>query len=117
VYQTEYKSKLTSAADAVELIPARGTLSIGMAVSEPPALLSAPEDRVKAGKGATSRIVPKIEGPTTDPRTDTQYVVTEYGVACMIGKSTAQRAEALIAIAHPEFREGLRLGARQLGYL
>ncbi|MGA7869883.1 MAG: acetyl-CoA hydrolase/transferase C-terminal domain-containing protein [Candidatus Binatus sp.] len=70
-----------------------------------------------AGKGAISRIVPKIEGPTTDPRTDTQYVVTEYGVACLTGKSTAQRAEALIAIAHPQFREGLRLGARQLGYL
>ena len=70
-----------------------------------------------ASKGAISRIVPKIEGPTTDPRTDTQYVVTEYGVACLSGKSTAQRAEALIAIAHPEFREGLRLGARQLGYL
>jgi len=70
-----------------------------------------------AGKGAVSRIVPKIEGPTTDPRTDTQYVVTEYGVACLTGKSTAQRAEALIAIAHPKFREGLRLGARQLGYL
>ena len=70
-----------------------------------------------AGKGAISRIVPKIEGPTTDPRTDTQYVVTEHGVACLTGKSTAQRAEALIAIAHPKFREGLRLGARQLGYL
>jgi len=70
-----------------------------------------------ASNGAVSRIVPKIEGPATDPRTDTQYVVTEYGVACLIGKSTAQRAEGLIAIAHPEFREGLLLGARQLGYL
>ena len=70
-----------------------------------------------ARKGTISRIVPKIEGPTTDPRADTQYVVTEFGIACMTGKSTAQRAEALIAIAHPEFREALRLGARQLGYL
>jgi itaconate CoA-transferase len=70
-----------------------------------------------AGKGAISRIVPKIEGPTTDPRTDTHYVATEYGVACLTGKSTAERAEALIAIAHPKFREQLRLGARQLGYL
>jgi itaconate CoA-transferase len=70
-----------------------------------------------AGKGAISRIVPKIEGPTTDPRTDTQYVATEYGVACLTGKSTADRAEALIAIAHPKFREQLRLGAQQLGYL
>src|ERR1019366_8496836 len=70
-----------------------------------------------AGKGANSRIVPKSEGPTTDPRTDTQYVATEYGVAGLTGKSTTERAEALIAIAHPKFREQLRLGARQLGYL
>ena len=70
-----------------------------------------------AGKGTISRIVPKIEGPTTDPRTDTQYVVTEYGIACLTGKSTAQRAEALISIAHPKFREELGRGARQLGYL
>jgi itaconate CoA-transferase len=70
-----------------------------------------------AGKGAISRIVPKIEGPTTDPRTDTQYVVTEYGAACLTGKSTAERAEALIAIAHPKFQDTLRRGARQLGYL
>ncbi len=70
-----------------------------------------------AGKGTISRIVPKIEGPTTDPRTDTQYVVTEYGVACLTGKSTAQRAEALIAIARPKFHDNLRRGARQLGYL
>ena len=70
-----------------------------------------------AGNGTISRIVPKVDGPTTDPRTDTQYVVTEYGVACLTGKSTAQRAEAMIAIAHPKYREYLRFGARQLGYL
>ena len=70
-----------------------------------------------AAKGAVSRIVPKLHGPTTDPRTDTQFVVTEYGVADMIGKSTAERAEALIAISHPEFRDELREGARELGYL
>ena len=50
VYQTEYNSKLMTPADAVKLIPSRGTLSMGMAVSEPPALLTALEDRVKAGK-------------------------------------------------------------------
>jgi len=43
--------------------------------------------------------------------------VTEYGVADMIGKSTAERAEALIAIAHPKFRDELLDGARKLGYL
>ena len=70
-----------------------------------------------AAHETVSRIVPKIEGPTTDPRADTQYIVTEYGIADMYGKSTAQRAEALIAIAHPKFREELRQGAQQLGYL
>ena len=50
MYQTEYNSKLMSPAEAVELIPSRGTLSMGMAVSEPPALLTALENRVKAGK-------------------------------------------------------------------
>jgi len=70
-----------------------------------------------AAKGATSRIVPKIEGPTTDPRADTQYIVTEYGVADMTGKSTAERAAALIAIAHPKFQDDLRREARRLGYL
>jgi itaconate CoA-transferase len=64
-----------------------------------------------------SRIVPKIEGPATDPRADIQYVVTEYGVANLRGKSIAQRAEALIAIAHPDFREELARGARHFGYL
>ncbi len=70
-----------------------------------------------AAKGTISRIVPKIAGPTTDPRADTQFVVTEYGVADMVGKSTAERAEALIAIADPRFRDELRHGARELGYL
>ncbi len=70
-----------------------------------------------AAKGSISRIVPKIQGPTTDPRADTQYIVTEYGVADMTGKSTSERAEALIAIAHPKFRDELREGARELGYL
>ena len=70
-----------------------------------------------AAKGTVSRIVPKIEGPTTDPRTDVQYIVTEYGVADLTGKSTAERANALIAIAHPRFRDDLQRGAHQLGYL
>jgi itaconate CoA-transferase len=70
-----------------------------------------------AAKETVSRIVPKIEGPTTDPRADTQYIVTEYGVANLFGKSVAERAEALIGIAHPKFRDELRRGARKLGYL
>ncbi len=67
--------------------------------------------------GTVSRIVPKIAGPATDPRADTQYIVTEYGVANLRAKSSAQRAEALIAIADPRFRDELRQRAKELGYL
>jgi itaconate CoA-transferase len=70
-----------------------------------------------ARNGSVSRIVPKILGPATDPRADIQYVVTEYGVANLRGKSTAARAEAMIAIAHPKFRSELVEQAKTLGYL
>ncbi len=43
----------------------------------------------------------------TTPRSDIMYVVTEYGMVCLKGKSTPERARALISIAHPDFREGL----------
>jgi acyl-CoA hydrolase len=50
MYEAEYAEKLVTLAAVVELIPARGTLSMGMAISEPPALLKALEDRVKRGE-------------------------------------------------------------------
>jgi len=43
----------------------------------------------------------------TTPRTDVMYVVTEYGMVNLKGKSVAERAQALISIAHPDFRETL----------
>jgi len=43
----------------------------------------------------------------TTPRYLTDIVVTEYGVAPLRGKPNRQRAEALISIAHPDFRDGL----------
>ncbi len=43
----------------------------------------------------------------TTPRTDVMYVVTEYGMVSLKGKSVPERAKALIAIAHPDFRETL----------
>ena len=43
----------------------------------------------------------------TTPRSDVMYVVTEYGMVCLKGKSVAERALALISVAHPDFREGL----------
>ena len=44
----------------------------------------------------------------TDSRNDTEFVVTEYGVADLWGKSNADRARALIDIAHPDFRPQLK---------
>jgi len=43
----------------------------------------------------------------TTPRSDVMYVVTEYGLVNLKGKSVAERALALISITHPDFREGL----------
>ena len=56
----------------------------------------------------TSRIVPRFTGDiVTDPRSQTHLIATEYGVVNLIGKSTWERAEELISIAHPDFREEL----------
>jgi acyl-CoA hydrolase len=41
------------------------------------------------------------------------YIVTEYGIACLKGRSVSERARALIGIAHPRFREGLEREARE----
>lgn len=62
-----------------------------------------------AGKGKVSKIVPILdEGTTvTTPRVDVDYIVTEYGIAHLRGRSLRQRAKALINIAHPDFRESL----------
>jgi acyl-CoA hydrolase len=48
------------------------------------------------------------------PRTYVNYVVTEYGVVDLLGKSQRERAELLISIAHPDFRDGLRAAAEKL---
>jgi itaconate CoA-transferase len=70
-----------------------------------------------AASGKISRIVSTLEGPATDPRADTQYIVTEYGVVNLRGKSTSERTLALIQIAHPDFRDDLLRQAKELGYV
>ncbi|MBA4163301.1 MAG: 4-hydroxybutyrate--acetyl-CoA CoA transferase [Erythrobacter sp.] len=57
--------------------------------------------------GTVSRIVPVLDGPVTTPRNDTHIVVTEYGWADLKGQSMHQRADALIGLAHPGFRDEL----------
>jgi acetyl-CoA hydrolase len=69
-----------------------------------------------AKEGTLSRIVPQLEpgaGVVTS-RYDVHYVVTEYGAADLYGKTLSQRARALIAIAHPDFRPQLVDAARRL---
>ncbi len=53
----------------------------------------------------------------TVPRTDVQYIVTEYGIANLQGRTRSERARALINIAHPDFRNELQLEAKRLGIL
>ena len=64
-----------------------------------------------------SRIVPTLApgSAITDPRSQAYYVVTEYGKANLSGRSTWERAEALINIAHPKTRDGLIEGAEKMG--
>lgn len=66
---------------------------------------------------AVSRIKPLLtEGAiVTDPRALVSHVVTEYGIANLKGKSTWERAEAIISIAHPDFRDGLVREAGKMG--
>jgi itaconate CoA-transferase len=62
-----------------------------------------------AKNGEISRVVPRFQTGTvvTTPRMDTHYLVTEYGVVNLKGKSTRERALNIISIAHPKFRDSL----------
>jgi len=72
--------------------------------------------RSTAFEGAISTIVPQLDlgSLVTVQRHYADHVVTEYGIARLIGKSHRERAEALINIAHPDFREELRKEAKTL---
>ncbi|MBW2147191.1 MAG: acetyl-CoA hydrolase/transferase family protein [Deltaproteobacteria bacterium] len=63
-----------------------------------------------AGRGKFSRIVPSLPHgvSVSSPRGDVHYVVTEYGIANLRGRTLGQRARALVEIAHPRFRDELR---------
>ena len=72
-----------------------------------------------AEDGKVSRIRPLLLGGegVTIARSDVHYVVTEYGIAYLFGKSIRERVLALIRIAHPDFRPKLMKEARKLGYV
>ena len=79
------------------------------------AFLAMPSTKTAKDGTVTSNIIGKFtEGDViTTPRTQAPYMVTEYGVANLSGLTTWQRAEALINIAHPDFREDLIKAAEQ----
>jgi len=65
--------------------------------------------------GKSSRIVASLADiPVVVPRGEVQYVVTEYGVVNLFGKSLQERAMAMISVAHPDFRDQLLEQAKEL---
>ncbi len=69
--------------------------------------------------GSQSRIVPYLQegAGVVATRGDVKYVVTEYGIAYLHGKSIRERAMALISIAHPKFRQELLEEAKRRAYV
>ena len=70
-------------------------------------------------KKPVSKIVPMLNlgAAVSTHRNDVDYIVTEYGVAYLRGKTLKQRAKALIEIAHPDFREELTENAKKMRLL
>ncbi len=72
-----------------------------------------------ARRGSVSRIVPTLTAGAgvVTTRSDVHTIVTEFGVAQLYGKTIRQRVRALIAIAHPDFRDELNRQAQSFGYI
>lgn len=66
-----------------------------------------------AQDGAVSRVVPRLEGLVTDPRMDVHHLATEHGIVNLKGRSTRERAERIISIAHPKFQDELLREAKK----
>jgi 4-hydroxybutyrate CoA-transferase len=65
--------------------------------------------------GKVSRIVPSLSpgSPVTATRADIDYLVSEFGIAQLSGKTARERAEGICEIAHPDFREELRVSMNE----
>ena len=74
------------------------------------AIIAMPSVTVKKDGTMISKIVPFIDegAAVTATRHDADYIITEYGIAHIKGKTLKERARALVEIAHPKFREGLK---------
>jgi acetyl-CoA hydrolase len=82
-------------------------------------IIAMPSTAVMKDGTVVSKIVPMLKqgaGVVTS-RNHVHYVVTEYGVADLYGKSIRQRARALIGIAHPDFRADLEKQAKELNWI
>lgn len=66
-----------------------------------------------AHEGRISRVVPQLTNVVTDPRMDVQYLVTEHGLVNLKGRTTRERAELIVSIADPRFRDELLREAKQ----
>lgn len=76
-----------------------------------------PSSSIPSSSGTrVSRIVPALAPgtPVTVPRTYVDYVVTEFGIAELKGKSLIERARNLCEVAHPDYRDELRASAREM---
>jgi acyl-CoA hydrolase len=75
--------------------------------------------RSTARGGTISTIVPTLPEGTgvTLHRSNTDYVVSEFGCVRLTGLTVRERTQALISIAHPDFREKLNIKAEEFGYL
>ncbi|HLF03284.1 MAG TPA: acetyl-CoA hydrolase/transferase C-terminal domain-containing protein [Anaerolineales bacterium] len=82
-------------------------------------IIALPSTLEKKDGAKFSKIVPMLKpgAGVVTTRNHVHYIVTEYGVADLYGKTIKQRTKALIAIAAPEFREELEKKARELKYL
>ena len=88
---------------------------VGASLAGGKSIIVLPASALNAGK-RVSRITPSLPPATvfTLPRAFVHYVVTEYGVAKLIGKSLRERARELTAVAHPDFRGELAAEARRM---
>lgn len=82
-------------------------------------IIALPSTASPGGGTPISRIVPMLKqgAGVVTTRNHVHYVATEYGVVQLYGKTIKQRAQALISIAHPDFRKDLQRQARELNYL
>lgn len=82
-------------------------------------IIALPSSAIMKDGASVSRITPMLKpgAGVTVPRYDIHYVISEYGVADLYGKTIRQRARALIGIAHPEFRAELERAAHEMKYL